>query len=200
MLLFIHLGKTLTYPLHPVSIHLILLFIAVMGLTLFAEYMFQYISCYSLSTVKEKSYAEMTMFQYISCYSLSFPAPWEPLVLFRFNTSHVTLYLIIPAVNKVIHRFQYISCYSLSFIFDSLPTLFEVSIHLMLLFIVLSRILASVNVSFNTSHVTLYRNDHCIVPSQVCSFNTSHVTLYRNRLVWFLHDTEVSIHLMLLFI
>ena len=75
-----------------VSIHLMLLFIAkiydrdfsdarfntshvtlypVMGLTLFAEYMFQYISCYSLSDSRRRHPFWLPWFQYISCYSLS---------------------------------------------------------------------------------------------------------------------------------
>ena len=77
-----------------------------------------------------------------------------------------------------ISLFQYISCYSLSphTRVPSLCTL--VSIHLMLLFIPL-----------------LFR---CSIPC--CSFNTSHVTLYRNQKQECSHCITVSIHLMLLFI
>ena len=119
-----------------VSIHLMLLFIAkiydrdfsdarfntshvtlypVMGLTLFAEYMFQYISCYSLSKYAfiKPSFAiafqyiscyslsvlstlrcrDILRFQYISCYSLSKKQEKSLAYLLSFNTSHVTLYL-----------------------------------------------------------------------------------------------------------
>ena len=54
--------------------------------------------------------------------------------------------------------------------------------------------------SFNTSHVTLYRRKIRKLLRENGSFNTSHVTLYHaisdNQALYFL----VSIHLMLLFI
>ena len=54
-----------------------------------------------------------------------------------FNTSHVTLYRDYESLQRIAERFQYISCYSLSI----LPLLLE-----------------TVEISFNTSHVTLYHS------------------------------------------
>ena len=120
-----------------------------------------------------------------------------------------------------ISLFQYISCYSLSphTRVPSLCTL--VSIHLMLLFIPLLFRCSIPCCSFNTSHVTLYRNQkqecsHCITVSihlmllfirssdttlngRKC-FNTSHVTLYQKIHFYNRRKRQVSIHLMLLFI
>ena len=101
-----------------------------------------------------------------------------------------------------IRRFQYISCYSLStlrhilrlycqvsihlmllFITDAISpcdTVITVSIHLMLLFIKIpSKTTGSYLQGFNTSHVTLYRNEGDSSRPYIISFNTSHVTLYR---------------------
>ena len=76
------------------------------------------------------------MFQYISCYSLSVaPVVWYVL-LWSFNTSHVTLYQENAVKPKCNPLFQYISCYSLSD-YEKYGSVF--------------------NASFNTSHVTLYR-------------------------------------------
>ena len=56
--------------------------------------------------------------------------------LYRFNTSHVTLYPYDDTYDVVIHWFQYISCYSLSQEDESYDGTGIVSIHLMLLFII----------------------------------------------------------------
>ena len=56
--------------------------------------------------------------------------------LYRFNTSHVTLYPYDDTYDVVIHWFQYISCYSLSQEDESYDETGIVSIHLMLLFII----------------------------------------------------------------
>ena len=138
-----------------------------------------------------------------------------------FNTSHVTLYRFRKIFHKRKSQFQYISCYSLSphTRVPSLCTL--VSIHLMLLFIPLLFRCSIPCCSFNTSHVTLYRNQkqecsHCITVSihlmllfirssdttlngRKC-FNTSHVTLYQKIHFYNRRKRQVSIHLMLLFI
>ena len=144
-------------------------------------------------------------------------------ILYCFNISHVTLYRKYSCQNSrrrwvSIHLmllfiffcilfllspswFQYISCYSLSVQGAAeMPWL----------------------ISFNTSHVTLYREEvvwygteNCVSihlmllfivlakPKQYAawrSFNTSHVTLYHWRGFKRLYRWEVSIHLMLLFI
>ncbi len=97
---------------------------------------------------------------------------------FSFNTSHVTLYHSGPQPDRSCAEFQYISCYSLSAtplqahepqerFNTSHVTLYhhteenstyrqQVSIHLMLLFISASSMIAFTSASFNTSHVTLY--------------------------------------------
>ena len=139
-----------------VSIHLMLLFIFFCILFLLSPSWFQYISCYSLSV---QGAAEM---------------PW----LISFNTSHVTLYLQQMVADADEVTFQHISCYSLSDQYTVKPFSNTVSIHLMLLFI-----LETVR-------------DH----PEYSRFNTSHVTLYREEVVWYGTENCVSIHLMLLFI
>ena len=79
-------------------------------------------------------------FQYISCYSLSESA---------------------KEADTPAPMFQYISCYSLSVYVDSVISLIEVSIHLMLLFIKNNNIYDKTKTCFNTSHVTLYHD--CLI-------------------------------------
>ena len=98
--------------------------------------LFQYISCYSLSSSPLSVSPMYPVFQYISCYSLS-----------EEDLQKMHNYFV----------FQYISCYSLS------------------------------------QRLT---EDHSF---QIC-FNTSHVTLYHHPVPSCCLDTQVSIHLMLLFI
>ena len=54
--------------------------------------LFQYITCYSLSTGKFPSSISISVFQYITCYSLSKHTMLPIKQLCCFNTSHVTLY------------------------------------------------------------------------------------------------------------
>ena len=119
-----------------VSIHLMLLFIRHDLDEKGIAYPFQYISCYSLSGHQAINACLTSAFQYISCYSLSrgFSAlPWpQP----RFNTSHITLYLTAVNGDRFYTMFQYISCYSLSNIGMGSYQPGNVSIHLMLLFII----------------------------------------------------------------
>ena len=121
----------------------------------------------------------MESFQYISCYSLS-PLPrMHTIRLESFNTSHVTLYLLLMdgalrnhfvSIHLMLlfievkdqfgleaSLFQYISCYSLS---------------------VCPEPGCNVVVGFNTSHVTLYLQSSLSCRPQTQRFNTSHVTLY----------------------
>ena len=75
-----------------------------------------------------------------------------------FNTSHVTLYLFGDIDCGDGALFQYISCYSLSGNANwNIVSGFSVSIHLMLLFIHMEEKELTLQDSFNTSHVTLYR-------------------------------------------
>ena len=97
---------------------------------------------------------------------------------FHFNTSHVTVYLdkIRKAVNT--DRFQYISCYCLSRANRNECKVFEISIHLMLLFI-------HHRWSY-LIHWIQFQYISCYCLSIFVSF--------------FLHSIVISIHLMLLFI
>ena len=160
---------------------------------------FQYISCYCLSThhlsIHNRNRISIhlmllfincyivncllcSIFQYISCYCLSSPG---------FN------------VGLSYSRFQYISCYCLSLIGVHFQRGHRISIHLMLLFIISGFIIPRVKCHFNTSHVTVYLGHrvmelikdifqyiscYCLSPELTRSrniyeyFNTSHVTVY----------------------
>ena len=136
MLLFIFLGLYSHHFIFIISIHLMLLFIPSPLDILGTFLLFQYISCYCLSS-----------FRYLSA-----------LFDFNFNTSHVTVYLEnVVSVTVWTSRFQYISCYCLSgledvlqavendfntshvTVYPAMPSNPErsilISIHLMLLFI-----------------------------------------------------------------
>ena len=80
------------------------------------------------------------IFQYISCYCLSGTMFFFASYLSHFNTSHVTVYH--GRTKVTIHHllFQYISCYCLSQCVHSVFSRIAISIHLMLLFIILSDI------------------------------------------------------------
>ena len=140
---------------------------------------FQYISCYCLSSCSSPSGSLLLSFQYISCYCLSkrHATPGKPCYI----SIHLML-LFIGYDDCAIYcgvEFQYISCYCLSLqgkvpawmYFDfntSHVTVYRwiksirtfrigISIHLMLLFIPLCRDM-TVDIShFNTSHVTVYQ-------------------------------------------
>ena len=118
-------------------------------------------------------------FQYISCYCLSSDPPLYCPPVTYFNTSHVTVYRYLRG------RFCGFS---------------DISIHLMLLFIVFHLGNCSILDHFNTSHVTVYRYTRSSPTSSNLisihlmllfislpyphfgasfNFNTSHVTVYR---------------------
>ena len=99
-----------------VSIHLMLLFILQNGLFILDFWVFQYISCYSLSLsvtssgnpnlvsihlmllfIQKRIVREHVQpgFQYISCYSLSAALAISVWSYTSFNTSHVTLYPLV---------------------------------------------------------------------------------------------------------
>ena len=147
----------LRYRVPDVSIHLMLLFI-MSDEEIKKQYTeFQYISCYSLSQMKQSDASAFVEFQYISCYSLSLWGPGAPPARqsfqyiscyslskqtnkdewFRGVSIHLMLLFIIPShsISLSSSMFQYISCYSLSgrSLSDVIPVF--VSIHLMLLFI-----------------------------------------------------------------
>ena len=137
-----------------------LLFIGIDSLETLNEFLFQYISCYSLSRFAVIFKQDSYMFQYISCYSLS--DRHQDLRIFHagFNTSHVTLYQMLSSEK---------------------PCGMIVSIHLMLLFINGTQINQSPTISFQyISCYSLSHSEQCLSRS-VSRFNTSHVTLYQRR-------------------
>ena len=97
-----------------VSIHHMLLFIALQRLQDLYLYSFQYITCYSLSWISRQRWRGHCRFQYITCYSLSVPS---------------------QSFSLAKYRFQYITCYSLSNSIILRTDQSGVSIHHMLLFI-----------------------------------------------------------------
>ena len=141
--------------------------------------LFQYISCYSLSYLHSRQNAFFVSFQYISCYSLS------QQTTIRTMQASVSIHLMLLFISRQYQEAQY---------------LLDVSIHLMLLFIQFLASYDELEISFNTSHVTLYLERasdfvdtmtlfqyiSCYSLSKegidnmkdVRSFNTSHVTLY----------------------
>ena len=107
------------------------------------------------------------------------PDAWYFCFLNDFNTSHVTVYPFLYQLLSTINLFQYISCYCLSLRLCFCSFFLCISIHLMLLFIVVSIALYFLGIwNFNTSHVTVYH--------------------YSDAISW--NKSDISIHLMLLFI
>ena len=147
----------LRYRVPDVSIHLMLLFIVIA----------------STHTLKFYDVSIHLMLLFIAT-SFGVEAP----KCSRFNTSHVTLYLLrclrsdqqpsfqyiscyslsmlARLEGRMITEFQYISCYSLSNRSALRKSQKTVSIHLMLLFIWKSTWSEATQTCFNTSHVTLY--------------------------------------------
>ena len=162
------------------------------------------------------------MFQYISCYSLSECNASAHRPVERFNTSHVTLYLISKKLLLLVHisfNTSHVTLYPKLQRVSFPPTV--VSIHLMLLFIgehfngqdvtitfqyiscySLSGMTATPTTERQFQYISCYSLSFSGFRVSKCnwSFNTSHVTLYHkcrwNRTWW----GKVSIHLMLLFI
>ena len=187
-----------------VSIHHMLLFIKEGLPNIYDLFLFQYITCYSLSTESAFCKSEFIQFQYITCYSLSFHSKgtsrrkkmFQYITCYSlstgvklndneglgFNTSHVTLY-------RNVHSWSWRLCI--------------VSIHHMLLFIISSGLIVSLPLPFQ--YITCYSlSEHEVdflhkrtsfqyitcyslssFPSKlyvrVSCFNTSHVTLYPAR-------------------
>ena len=81
--------------------------------------LFRQEQCFNTSHVTlyhfwNKYYKKNGMFQYISCYSLSTSVSFIAAIGDCFNTSHVTLYHRRRLCCIDLIKFQYISCYSLS--------------------------------------------------------------------------------------
>ena len=155
-----------------------LLFIIYQPICFYLFFWFQYISCYCLSLCfvvstfprfisihlmllfiyRHKQRTSKTLrFQYISCYCLSFILMGHTGIEPDFNTSHVTVYRV--GLN-------------------TLSVNVNISIHLMLLFILTRTFVPSLKNNFNTSHVTVYLSQQFRRWTQWTNFNTSHVTVY----------------------
>ena len=105
-------------------------------------------------------------FQYISCYGLSINCKTIIIVIYNFNTSHVTVYQKVQLLVQIpTFVFQYISCYGLSARTNS--TTYQ-------------------STDFNTSHVTVYRTHREVFQLHQNYFNTSHVTVYLSIITIFL--------------
>ena len=117
-------------------------------------------------------------FQYISCYCLS---------------------LISISYTSWLTSFQYISCYCLSTSSRAFLISSDISIHLMLLFIILldnSHLYYQISIHL----MLLFIKISCTCRASYSYFNTSHVTVYRYSRVDLKSINRISIHLMLLFI
>ena len=65
----------------------------------------------------------------------------------------------------------------------SIEAFLDISIHLMLLFIISDRLSAGRELNFNTSHVTVYPFESFTGQMQQRNFNTSHVTVYLKLII-----------------
>ena len=141
-----------------------------------------------------------SLFQYISCYCLSCPIIIIVPCHSHFNTSHVTVYLSAHVVTVFELAFQYISCYCLSGSAPDYSSIFQISIHLMLLFIGMTHKYIVWSTNFNTSHVTVYRE------GRINNRTVNNISIHLMLLFIFTRPTNqhlfffISIHLMLLFI
>ena len=141
-----------------VSIHLMLLFIYILP----------------------RNHLRMSVFQYISCYSLSSPFP--PNLLYSKLVSIHLMLLFIGYTSKDSRRSRRVSIHlMLLFIFfsTSLANVLAVSIHLMLLFITSSQ---NIYYQYNPfQYISCYSLSGILTWSVFVSggFNTSHVTLYQ---------------------
>ena len=204
MLLFIRSVVNPCYKLDIVSIHLMLLFIPapweppVLFLSVSIHLMLLFIAVwwrFSISTRGRFNTSHVTLYRGRRSGLIDMDC--------CFNTSHVTLYRVLE-IRLTLNRpkFQYISCYSLSALVLSWRENRNVSIHLMLLFIVdcksCKRSFSIVSIHLMllfieimehretakncvSIHLMLlfiwYRMQGHLFPNS--RFNTSHVTLYR---------------------
>ena len=159
MLLFILARSVRDFSFARISIHLMLLFIQGTVIQRIDNDLFQYISCYCLSSLQYVETRLLSHFntshvtvyrrhdkiwkvrEQISIHLMLLFIHWNnhiPPLFLHFNTSHVTVYRFPWRPVHSFSQFQYISCYCLS--------KGEVFI-------------TSTFTDFNTSHVTVYRGD-----------------------------------------
>ena len=161
-----------------VSIHHMLLFIGSGKSLHCAKMMFQYITCYSLSTNLQESTASIYRFNtsHVTLYLI--PAHGIKRDV-RFNTSHVTLYLEESEAMNSPEVFQYITCYSLSE--NQMQEQFP-------------EIMFQYITCYSLSLQGTQRSNHCRV-------SIHHMLLFIEKMCeWNMAGNRVSIHHMLLFI
>ena len=141
---------------------------------------FQYITCYSLSAISKRLINGIGLFQYITCYSLSSPLTIPAILFSGFNTSHVTLYLAAGDFGeaKGVVSIHHMLLFIYSWTFEPLQRV-QVSIHHMLLFIF--------------QRIWYWKNTRCVSIHHMLLFITEARRKYRCTY-------RVSIHHMLLFI
>ena len=182
---------------------------------------FQYISCCSLSIVKQKRGKVNELFQYISCCSLSISLILWLLARLHFNTSHVVVYLhgskeVIDcytdfntshvvvylsreeAIKRLEGGFQYISCCSLSY---SEVICYAISFKFQYISCCsLSKILNTLERKYNWFQYISCCSLSPTFQSKLSVyryFNTSHVVVYQSVYSLRHRDSFISIHLML---
>ena len=151
--------------------------------------------------VHPKEQNQRPVFQYISCYGLSTNGNRASGCRANFNTSHVTVYHVVGRCYERLFLFQYISCYGLSPLEKDRKTPIS-------LFQYISCYGLSRQVKEGEILLVVFQYISCYGLSQkitvqkniVKYFNTSHVTVYLYRQVAILHRSRISIHLMLRFI
>ena len=177
MLLFINCRCGVFCRGMEVSIHHMLLFIDEVSPTNVDYWLFQYITCYSLSFIKWEDEEPWSMFQYITCYSLSSSCHNLALSPNCFNTSHVTLYRFLMHIKRL-----YLRCFNTSHV-----TLYLmqkqthtgsllVSIHHMLLFIVIMTLNSDSVKQFQ--YITCYSLSHQAPPPVLPSAVFQYITCY----------------------
>ena len=143
-------------------------------------YVFQYISCYCLSTFL--CYFRFLQLHFNTSHVTVYHHTTDILQNYikDFNTSHVTVYLNRGVENLKFFRFQYISCYCLSQqTLERLWYLLDFNTSHVTVYQNLQGYKNLCHINFNTSHVTVYRLVHLLHPIVFSDFNTSHVTVYQ---------------------
>ena len=185
-----------------ISIHLMLLFINNETAQVAQEILFQYISCYCLSPSGCTTLVAVAPFQYISCYCLSVIRIAIAGADGYFNTSHVTVYRRYrePASNIVTDfNTSHVTVYHIRSIVCT--TLYHISIHLMLLFIPKEKQDNRIEQIFQ--YISCYclsdRSESATVSSTDISIHLMLLFITANIIQIYI-ICQISIHLMLLFI
>ena len=183
-----------------ISIHLMLLFIASELCTLICAFNFNtsHVTVY-LGVIFILFFTYI--FQYISCYCLSSGGSDSDIMLDHFNTSHVTVYPVAPFSSDNV---QIISIHLMLLFITETYRLTgwdrHISIHLMLLFIEsgISKKTFLIQISIHLMLLFICFIRQC--NKLFVHFNTSHVTVYQYLYTSTAFASIISIHLMLLFI